>query len=48
LTKTGDFLKEVFAAESQANRKYTAFANPGPTGRTLPKTARLFHAAERG
>jgi rubrerythrin len=44
MTKTEDALKEAFAGESQANRKYTAFAvqaeNDG-----FSQAARLFRAA---
>lgn len=44
MSRTEDFLKEAFAGESQANRKYTAFAaqaeNEGFT-----QAARLFRAA---
>jgi rubrerythrin len=44
MARTEDFLKEAFAGESQANRKYTAFAakaeNDGFT-----QAARLFRAA---
>lgn len=44
MTKTEDALKVAFAGESQANRKYTAFAvqaeNDG-----FPQAARLFRAA---
>ncbi len=46
MSRTEDFLKEAFAGESQANRKYTAFAaqaeNEGFT-----QAARLFRAAAK-
>jgi rubrerythrin len=44
LTKTEDFLKEAFAGESQANRKYTAFAAQADK-EGLTQAARLFRAA---
>jgi len=44
LTKTEDFLMEAFAGESQANRKYTAFAAQADK-EGLAQAARLFRAA---
>ncbi len=44
MTKTEDFLKEAFAGESQANRKYTAFAAQAEND-GFPQAARLFRAA---
>jgi rubrerythrin len=44
MTKTEDFLKEAFAGESQANRKYTAFAAQAEKD-GLPQAAKLFRAA---
>lgn len=41
---TTDNLKEAFAGESQANRKYTAFARKADK-EGLPQVARLFRAA---
>jgi len=41
---TLDNLKEAFAGESQANRKYLAFAKKADE-EGLPKVARLFRAA---
>ncbi|MFH1116253.1 MAG: rubrerythrin family protein [Pseudomonadota bacterium] len=44
MSKVEDFLKEAFAGESQANRKYLAFAvKADKEGR--PQAARLFRAA---
>ncbi len=42
--KTEQFLKEAFAGESQANRKYLAFAAKADQ-EGLPQVARLFRAA---
>lgn len=42
--QTDDNLKEAFAGESQANRKYLAFAKKADKEK-LPMTARLFRAA---
>jgi rubrerythrin len=44
LTKTEDFLKDAFAGESQANRKYTAFASQADK-EGFAQAARLFRAA---
>jgi len=44
LTRTEEFLKEAFAGESQANRKYTAFAAQADK-EGLAQAARLFRAA---
>jgi rubrerythrin len=44
LTKTESFLQEAFAGESQANRKYTAFAAQADK-EGFPQAARLFRAA---
>ncbi len=44
MTKTEDALKEAFAGESQANRKYTAFAAQAEND-GFPQAARLFRAA---
>jgi len=44
LTKTEDFLMEAFAGESQANRKYTAFAAQAEK-EGFPQAAKLFRAA---
>ncbi len=44
MTKTEDFLKEAFAGESQANRRYTAFAVKADRD-GYPQAARLFRAA---
>jgi rubrerythrin len=44
LTKTEDFLMEAFAGESQANRKYTAFAAQADK-EGLAQAAKLFRAA---
>jgi rubrerythrin len=44
LTKTEDFLMEAFAGESQANRKYTAFAAQADK-EGFPQAAKLFRAA---
>jgi len=44
LTKTEEFLKEAFAGESQANRKYTAFAAQAERD-GYSQAARLFRAA---
>ena len=42
--KTGDNLKSAFAGESQANRRYTAFARKADE-EGFPQIARLFRAA---
>ena len=44
MAKTEQFLKEAFAGESQANRKYLAFAAKADQ-EGLPQVARLFRAA---
>ncbi len=44
LTETEGFLQEAFAGESQANRKYTAFAAQADK-EGFPQAARLFRAA---
>ncbi|HUS74894.1 MAG TPA: rubrerythrin family protein [Methanothrix sp.] len=44
LTKTEDFLMEAFAGESQANRKYTAFAAQADK-EGFAQAAKLFRAA---
>ncbi len=44
MTKTEDFLQEAFAGESQANRKYTAFAAQADK-EGYAQAARLFRAA---
>jgi rubrerythrin len=44
MTKTEKFLKEAFAGESQANRKYLAFATKADE-EGFPQVARLFRAA---
>ena len=44
MTKTEDFLMEAFAGESQANRKYSAFAAQADK-EGYPQAARLFRAA---
>jgi rubrerythrin len=44
LTKTEEFLQEAFAGESQANRKYTAFAAQADK-EGFAQVARLFRAA---
>lgn len=44
MTKTEDNLKEAFAGESQANRKYLAFAEQAEKD-GLPQIAKLFRAA---
>jgi rubrerythrin len=44
MTKTEEALKEAFAGESQANRKYTAFAVQSEKD-GFPQAARLFRAA---
>ncbi|MFP4176584.1 MAG: rubrerythrin family protein [Planctomycetota bacterium] len=46
MSKTEKDLKEAFAGESQANRKYTAFARKAEDD-GLPQVARLFRAAAR-
>lgn len=43
-TKTADDLAEAFAGESQANRRYLAFAEKAE-GEGYPQVARLFRAA---
>ncbi len=44
MTKTEDDLKSAFAGESQANRKYLAFAKKADA-EGLPQVAKLFRAA---
>lgn len=44
MTKTEDFLRAAFAGESQANRKYTSFADKADKD-GYPQAARLFRAA---
>jgi len=44
MSKTEGFLKEAFAGESQANRKYLAFAAKADQ-EDFPQVARLFRAA---
>ena len=44
MSKTEENLREAFAGESQANRKYLAFAKKADK-EGYPKTARLFRAA---
>jgi rubrerythrin len=44
MTKTSDNLKAAFAGESQANRKYLAFAKKADT-EGFPQIAKLFRAA---
>jgi rubrerythrin len=44
MSKTEDFLKEAFAGESQANRKYTSFAVQAEK-EGYPQAAKLFRAA---
>jgi rubrerythrin len=44
MSKTQDFLKEAFAGESQANRKYQAFAAKADKEGYF-QTAKLFRAA---
>ncbi|MCE5262782.1 MAG: rubrerythrin family protein [Deltaproteobacteria bacterium] len=44
MSKTEDALKEAFAGESQANRKYLAFAAKADQ-ESFPQAARLFRAA---
>ena len=44
MTKVYDDLMEAFAGESQANRKYLAFAKKADT-EGFPQVARLFRAA---
>lgn len=44
MSKTTDHLKEAFAGESQANRKYTSFAKKAEE-EGYPQIARLFRAA---
>ena len=44
MSKTQDFLKEAFAGESQANRKYQAFAAKADK-EGYPQAAKLFRAA---
>ena len=43
-TKTHQNLKDAFAGESQANRKYLAFAQKAQT-EGFPQVAKLFRAA---
>jgi len=44
MSKTEQYLKEAFAGESQANRKYLAFAAKADQ-EGYPQVARLFRAA---
>ena len=44
MSKSEDYLKEAFSGESQANRKYLAFAAEADKG-GYPQTAKLFRAA---
>lgn len=44
MSRSEDFLREAFAGESQANRKYLAFAEKADKG-GYPQVARLFRAA---
>ena len=44
MSKTDDFLKEAFAGESQANRKYQAFAAKADK-EWYTQVAKLFRAA---
>ena len=44
MSKTEENLREAFAGESQANRKYLAFAKKADK-EGYPRTARLFRAA---
>ncbi|NCC06097.1 MAG: rubrerythrin family protein, partial [Proteobacteria bacterium] len=44
MSKTTENLKEAFAGESQANRKYLAFAKKAEE-EGLPQVAKLFRAA---
>ena len=44
MSKTEEYLKEAFAGESQANRKYLAFAKKADE-EGYPQVARLFRAA---
>lgn len=44
MSKTEDYLKDAFAGESQANRKYLAFAEKAQKD-GYPQAARLFRAA---
>ena len=44
MSKTQDYLAEAFAGESQANRKYLAFAKKADE-EGLPQVARMFRAA---
>jgi rubrerythrin len=44
MSKSEDYLKEAFAGESQANRKYLAFAVEADKG-GYPQAAKLFRAA---
>jgi rubrerythrin len=44
MSKTDNYLKEAFAGESQANRKYLAFAQKADQ-EGFPQAARLFRAA---
>ena len=46
MSKTEQFLKEAFAGESQANRKYLAFAAKADQ-EGYPQVARLFRAAAK-
>lgn len=46
MSRTEDFLKEAFAGESQANRKYTAFAAQAEN-EGFKQAARLFRAAAK-
>ncbi len=47
MTKTADDLKAAFAGESQANRRYLAFAKKADE-EGFPQIARLFRAAAHG
>jgi len=44
MSKSEEFLKEAFAGESQANRKYLAFAQAADK-EGCPQAAKLFRAA---
>jgi rubrerythrin len=44
MSKTDEFLRGAFAGESQANRKYLAFAAKAEKD-GFPQVARLFRAA---
>src|SRR5512135_191072 len=47
MSKTDDDLKAAFAGESQANRKYLAFAKKADE-EGFPQVAKLFRAAAQG